>query len=476
MGNGSRGTAASVVICGAGMSGLTAAAMALECGARVALIEKSTAPGGSYVLSGGNFWTYSELSRFRAEIPGGNPVLQEIVHSSARGDRQWLSGIGVRLDDEKEVLGKGMGQLTEPEQATDAMVRHIHGAGGSLRTETALESLLLDDGRIVGVTTRDSGGRFATLRADAVILATGGYQGNPELITKYLRTRPENLYLRAAGWSTGDGLLSAIAAGAGTTSGLDDFYGHAMASPPASFTQQHFSDVSLYFGGTAIAINLEGRRFTDETDGTGEEHLNRELARQPEGRGFYLIDETIVRGESRPGRAPTSALLDRLGSFGATIVTADNLRGLAIELTSYGVPESVTLDTLESFNAACASGAGSTLVPPRKKDQIPLTTPPFYAVAAKAAITFTTGGIRIDEKARVLARSSSSSPLAQSISDLLDYREVVVPGLFAAGCDVGGIYAGGNYGGSLSAALTTGRIAGREAATRQPNQEAGNGG
>ena len=102
--------------------------------------------------------------------------------------------------------------------------------------------------------------------------------------------------------------------------------------------------------------------------------------------------------------------------------------------------------------------------------------PPYHAVQVKASITFTMGGLQIDEHARVRRRSGSSAigravPAARAVAELGelaveidDYRETVIPGLYAAGCDVGNIHHRG-YAGGLAAGLVVGRVAGQQAAT-----------
>ena len=131
-------------------------------------------------------------------------------------------------------------------------------------------------------------------------------------------------------------------------------------------------------------------------------------------------------------------------------------------LGAHGVPAARALGTLKEFNAKIIAGRASDLVPKCSAQREALTEPPFYAVAVKAGITLTTGGVQTDERTRVVRQSDSvgivSNPPTES-----DDRLSVIEGLFAAGGDIGNIHHSG-YMGSLAVALTTGRKAGIEAA------------
>lgn len=453
-----------VVVCGGGMAGLVAAVAALDAGAEVTVLEKGPQIGGSAIMSGGLVWTFRDLDELQRAVPDGNPLLQQLVHTNIDAGRRWLAQRGVHLGVEEPMLGHGRGQEIDPPQALGALRDRVLASGGTILVETALDALRTTPvGRVTGVVAARADGSLTEIHGDAVVLATGGFQGSAELLRRYLLASPDHLYLRANAWSTGDGLTAALDAGAAASPGLDLFYGHAMAAPPARFNQLQFTDVSQYHGNIAVAINLAGERFVDESAGTGEEHLNQHLARQPEGRGFYLVDRRMAGRDVLGGRVHTQTILDRAASHDAPMVVAGTLDELVEGLASLGVAPGGAARTLTDYNAACLAGTADRLSPPRGAEAVALTEPPFVAVGVKAAITFTMGGIAIDERTRVLRRAASSSALAQSISELRDFREVPIPGLYAAGCDTGNIHHGGYLGG-LATALTTGRIAGVEAA------------
>lgn len=469
-------TVGPVVVCGSGLSGFAAAVTCLEAGVPVTLVEKAPETGGTTVLSGGLIWTFADYEKIREEIPDGNPILQYLVHDEVAEGRAWLEGIGAKLGPEETLLGHGWGRIMDPPQAINVLHRRFAELGGELLLETPMTSLLQENGTVTGIRVlRD--GRPVDMPASAAILATGGFQGNPELVSRYIVPEAANLLLRANRWSTGDGLLAAQGVDAAVTSGLNNFYGHALTATPARYGKLEFRDVSQYYGQAAVAVNLDGERFADESAGLGEEILNQQLARQPKGRGYYIIDSSILRSYPIEGlEVVTKAMIDRARAAGADMVEAGSIEDLCSRLGEKGLPPKRLLQSLRGFNEAVTAGDGVNLKPPRRRLQTPLAEPPFYAVAVQAAITFTMGGIAIDEEARVLRRQGSSAlqaPLpesrgltereGESLVIGTDHREMTIPGLYAAGCDAGNISHFG-YMGGLATGLTTGRVAGRSAA------------
>lgn len=456
--------AAPVLVCGGGMSGLVAALRAAEQGAPVVLAEKSGKLGGSARLSAGFLWTFRDQEEIEARIPRGSSELQEIVVGGLDDAAAWLGDKGVRLSPKRGILDFGHGYEFDPAQGIAALEECLRGEGAEILTNTSLGDLSLASGRIAGARLRRDGGESA-LEAGAVVLATGGFQGNAELLRRYVAD-PDNLYLRANPWSTGDGFTAATEIGAAASAGLSRFYGHAMLGPPTRFSSSLFAEVTQYQGRIAVALNLAGERFADESAGTGEEYLNQRLAEQPEGRGFYLVDAEGIELDALPGLIRTDVVIERARKFGGVVLEAETLEELCRLLGEHGVPSERALRTINEYNDAVGSDRADALHPRRGGDRLALASPPFVAVGVKAAITFTHGGLAVDDTLRVLCRSASSSVLTELIVDLDDYRPVAIPGLFAAGADVGNISHDG-YCGGLATATTTGLLAGREAAAFQ---------
>jgi succinate dehydrogenase/fumarate reductase flavoprotein subunit len=465
-----------VVVCGGGFSGLCAAVTALQAGAAVTLIEKAPHLGGTTLLSGGTVWTFADYAKIREHISRGDPALQWLVHETLPDSRAWLESMGVKFEHIGQMLVHGDGYVMDPAGAIGLLAERVRALGGEIRTETALHSLVIRDGVITGVRTlRD--GRVSELAAGAVVLATGGFQGNPELLARYVLRDPDNLLLRANYWSTGDGFIAATQIGAAASPGLDTFYGHALAAPPARVDNTQFREAAQYQGRLSVAINMAGERFADETESTGEEVLNQRLAQQPGGLGWYVMDNEIMERTPMQGRgALIRVILERSKKIGAVVVEGATLEELCSGLARHGVPQARALATLREFNAAMESGRADELQPPRSDNRRPLRDAPYRAIFVKAGITFTMGGLAVDEKARVLWRAGTSSHYAPMPIERAyiqsdgaataigqHYRQMPIQGLFAAGNDAGNIshFA---YMGGLSSALTMGRNAGRNAA------------
>jgi succinate dehydrogenase/fumarate reductase flavoprotein subunit len=281
--------AADVLVLGGGMSGLCAALSAAEQGARVLVLEKGTRFGGSMALSNGIVWSFMHSEDVRRRLPEGDTALQDLVVEHLPAGMDWLAAHGVQLQPRQEYFGYGHGRPASGPQMAAALCDAITARGGTLLPATALQELRVEDGAVTGALAVDAEGCIEA-SAPAVVLATGGFQGNAELLARYVTPQAQHLYLRANPWSTGDGLLAAQAAGAATTASLGDFYGHAMTAPPARFGADRFQEMSHKYGPMAVALDLDGRRFFDESAGTGEETLNIAIARQREATAAYVFD------------------------------------------------------------------------------------------------------------------------------------------------------------------------------------------
>ena len=457
-----------VVVAGAGMAGLCASVAALEAGARVVTLEKGSRPGGSMLLSGGLIWTFSDKARLRREMTEGDVALQELIVDRLEESLAWLARQHVRLGRQQDFMGYGRGRLAAPPAMTEALISRVTALGGQIRLSTPLVELAGDGGEIRALRAMTDQGPVE-LEAAAFVLATGGFQGNAELLARYVTPHAHRLYLRANPWSTGDGLLAGTAAGAAVTPWLNTFYGHALAAPPARFGPDEFLDVTQRYGPLAVALNADGQRFADESAGTGEEFLNQAIVGQPGATAVYVVDAAIAE-MSYFGAAPPRVAIEEARERGGPVARAGRLEELCELLGEWGLPAHAALESLREYNAAITSGSSAALRPARLRNLFPLREPPFFAVQVRPGITFTGGGLAADTTMRVRQRSSSNSllPLARCPDD--EYQSRPVGRLYAAGCDVGGI-TGRGYLGGLATALVTGRIAGRAAASGQGAHE-----
>jgi fumarate reductase flavoprotein subunit len=230
-----------------------------------------------------------------------------------------------------------------------------------------------------------------------LILCTGGFAASPELVTRYIEPAAP-LRLRANPWSAGDGLSAALARGAALTAGMSDFYGRNM--PDAAWDETELVSLSQLYGRFARIFDEDGVEFfAGGAVSWSETNVVAATAKRPGAKAYYVVDEAALSERVR----------DR---------------------------------TVADMVAAAPA-----------ESRVPLAdlpfAPPEGAVAAVrviASITHTIGGLRVDERARVLRADGSA-----------------VPGLWAAGVDAGGVATGG-YASGLAQALVFGLAAAEDAA------------
>jgi succinate dehydrogenase/fumarate reductase flavoprotein subunit len=162
--------------------------------------------------------------------------------------------------------------------------------------------------------------------------------------------------------------------------------------------------------------------------------------------------------------SPPRVVIARARKAGGPVIEAGSLEDLAEKMRVWGLPPAEVLKTLQGYNAAVSSGGGDRLLPARRKSAFAIEKAPFTAVLVRASITYTCGGLQADLDMRVLRRASSISMLPMVRADLSEIQTAVIPNLYVAGCDLGGISNRG-YMGGLSQALVTGRAAGTAAAS-----------
>jgi len=443
-----------VLIAGAGMAGLSAALAAAEAGATVTVLEKGGVVGGAARLSAGVFWTYRTLAEQREHIPDGDAELQEALATGYEESLRWLDG---------HVVPVG-----PPTQSLDNQWSRVMGVGAPGRRGKFMESLwaasekrgarLLLNRRLLSLEREESGafvvgvdaaGKSERWQARSVILATGGYQGNRELLTRYVGSEADYLMIRSWPGCTGDGFLAGLAAGAGASRGLGSFYGHTM--PAAAVPLEEYQPITPYFAGVGVLVNRYGQRFTDESVGRLEETNAAADIQQPGGRFYLILDQRIYRehviGPGVTGRAVTAPnKFERAKALGCPTIEAPALPALAARMESeWGVNGGRLLSDLDTYNRAVEDGRGHSLIPPRIRNQQALAEPPFYAMVCIGAITLPYGGLWVNQRCQVRERSGQA-----------------IPGLYAVGVDAGGVF-NRTYGGGLAWALVSGRVAGGNA-------------
>jgi fumarate reductase flavoprotein subunit len=470
-----------VVIVGSGAAGLAAAVTAAEGGARAVVFEKQRSLGGTSNFLQGTFAVESALQRERYITYSrdeafknimeyshwrANPrLVRAIVNESGR-TISWLQEKGVVFSDATINMPnsprtyhviKGRG-----EAVIRALVTRAKGRGVDTRTSVAVTRLLKQGGRISGVVV-DDGGEEVTVTARAVVVASGGYANNKEWIKKYSGF-DLNVNLVPIGNTdkTGDGIRMAWEAGAAEEGvGTLELYRVAPVAPDFAMG----SHVEIAAAQPDLWVDYQGRRYCDEAVTFYDTSVGNTSARLGGGGiSFSLMDSSIIRRIHERGIDKSVGVdilpggrlenLDRelkaaleMGSH--EIFAADTVQGLAGKM---GVDPAALRATVDEYNAYCEQGRDE-LFAKEPRYLWALKGPEYYAVRGHTVFLGTMGGIKINEK-----------------TEAMDKKGEVIPGLYAAGFDAGGMY-GDSYpmncsSGLASAfALNSGRLAGKHALT-----------
>ncbi len=320
-----------LTVLGAGMAGLCAAVRARELGVEPVVWEQGDRPGGSMLLSSCVVWRYRAFEEFRAQCPGGDPALQRTVWERLDDGIAWL-----------ESLGAPVAQ---------------RGTGNPLTTGVRFDRAGLTEtlARAAGEVHLGSTGQG---RSDAgpgpLILATGGFQGDPALVAEHIGPAAP-LRLRANPWSDGDGLRLGLARGAATSVGMGEFYGRNM--PDADVPPSQFVGAAQLYARHALVLNEAGAQFLEAPVSWSETEVVQATARQPGAAAWYILGDRALLEEVRARGVRT--MVDRAVAVGGTVLPAAEL--------PFPVPREAVL-----------------------------------GVRVQPGITHTIGGLRIDPSARVL--------------------------------------------------------------------------
>jgi fumarate reductase flavoprotein subunit len=250
------------------MAGLSAAARARELGAEPLVLEKGDRAGGSMLLSSGVIWRHRTFESFRAECPGGDPALQQLIVEQLDEAIEWLESLGAPVLEHETGNPRTMGKRFDTRGLTTALVRKA-GQGS------------------IGHALGPGPGTWPEL---PLVLATGGF---------HVRlARDLGLPIRGNPWSEGDGLDLALARGGETKGGIDEFYGRAM---PAGIPidEAEFVPLSQLYGRFAEVVSEDGtQRFDDEVSWS-ETNLVQAIARWPGGRAWYRVHEDRLQERVR---------------------------------------------------------------------------------------------------------------------------------------------------------------------------------
>lgn len=476
-----------VVVVGSGIAGLSAAVTAAQAGAKVTLLERAAiedrggntrwtdafmrmksedevaddfeahfAANAGYHLdpalvqeTAGSFEERSALAKV---LPLTDPDVIATFSERAGPTLNWLKSFGVRFDFLPSYLittcttrlapiGGGLALI-------EALAPAAEAAGVDAHYETTARGLLQNDrGETIGIRASAKDHQQIHFKAQSVILACGGFEGNPEMLTRYIGPSASHLRPVARGgyYNRGEGVRMALGAGAAPCGDYGLF--HAEPLDPRSGAPEPILLIFNY----GILVNRQGHRFVDEAPATVDatyESITRQVFEQPGSVAYIIFDSGIddVPGWQRAIRSDVPPF------------SANTLEELAAQID---VPAEQLAMTVGEFNAACPApdafkpletdglATAPGLAPRKSNWSRPINRPPYKAFPMMCGNCFTFGGLKVDPRSRVLNTSGE-----------------VMPGLYAAGETMGIYY--GTYTGATSVlrGAVFGRIAGDEAARR----------
>jgi tricarballylate dehydrogenase len=494
-------SSADVVVVGAGNAALCAALAAGERGASVLVLERAPeneAGGNSRFTAGAFRCVYDGVEDLRALMPDltdeevaksdfgayteekffddmgrvteyrTDPDLCEILIKRSKPTLLWMRGKGVRF---APIWGrqayridgkfKFWGGLTVEASGggpglVDSLTNIARKDGVAIAYGAHALSLIADDDGVKGVRVKHRG-KTVAVRAKAIVLAAGGFQANAEMRTRYLGPLWELAKVRGTRFNTGEGIEMALAIGAMPTGNWSG--GHAVGWDRNA---PEFGDLSVgdnfqkHSYPLGVMINAVGERFVDE----GADFRNytyakygRVILMQPGQFAWQLFDNKVI-----------PMLRDEYRIKRVTKVRADTLEGLVERLDDVDAVKA--LETIRAYNDAVMTdvrfdpnvkdGRGTRgLAIPKSNWANTIEEPPFEAYSVTCGLTFTFGGLKIDSNAQVI-----------------DTEGAPIPGLYAAGELVGGVFYFNYPGGTgLMNGAVFGRIAGDSAGQRATQVE-----
>ncbi|MEM7337084.1 MAG: FAD-dependent tricarballylate dehydrogenase TcuA [Actinomycetota bacterium] len=485
--------AADVVVVGGGNAAFCAALAAAERGAHVVVLERAPeaeAGGNTRFTAGAIRFAYDGVDDLRALMPDltdaevaqtdfgtysesafmddmgritdyrTDPDMAHLLVSRSKATMMWMASHGVRF---APIWGRQAfkvdgrfrfwGGLTVEawgggEGLFESLTAAAKAAGIEIRYGARATGLVHDDSGVHGVRVRQDG-RTSELSCGAVVLAAGGFQANAEWRTRYLGPNWDLAKVRGTRFNTGDGIAMALDAGAmpyGNWSGAHAVGWDANAPEFGDLAVgDGFQKHSYPFG---IIVNNDGRRFVDE----GYDFRNytyarygREILAQPNQVAWQVFDarvDHLLRDEYRI-RQVTKVTADSLEELCARMEGVD---GHAAAATIAEYNEAVRTDI--AFDPNVKDGRRTEGLTVNKTNWAnPIDQPPFQAYQITCGLTFTFGGLRVDGGGQVL--DTDLDP---------------IPGLYAAGELVGGLFYGNYPGGTgLMAGAVFGHLAGNSA-------------
>ena len=367
-----------------------------------------------------------------------NPELVKALAENSAAAIEWLASIGADVKNVGAFGGASVKRIHRPVNADGKVTavgayivpileKNLQDRNVQFLFDTTANEIIMKDGKAVGIKATGKDGNKVTINAKSVVIATGGFGANAEMVEKYKADLKGFATTNAEG-AQGQGIDMATAVGAATVD-MDQIQIH----PTVHIEEDgnaHLITEGLR-GDGAILVNAEGKRFYDEV--STRDKVSAAIIAQPEKSAWLVVDQSMV---------DKSAVIAGYIKSGYT-VTGATYEELA---KAMGVDEATFVNTMNTWNQAVEAKSDTEFN--RTSFANPLTAAPYYAIKITPAVHHTMGGIVINPKAEVLNEKGE-----------------VISGLFAAGEVTGGVHGANRLGGNAVADFTVfGRIAGQSAA------------
>ena len=367
-----------------------------------------------------------------------NPELVKALAENSAAAIEWLASIGAEVKNVGAFGGASVKRIHRPVNADGKVTavgayivpileKNLQDRNVQFLFDTTANEIIMKDGKAVGIKGTGKDGHKVTINAKSVVIATGGFGANAEMVEKY---KPElkGFATTNAEGAQGQGIDMATAVGAATVD-MDQIQIH----PTVHIEEDgnaHLITEGLR-GDGAILVNAEGKRFYDEV--STRDKVSAAIIAQPEKSAWLIVDQSMV---------DKSAVIAGYIKSGYT-VTGATYEELA---KAMGVDEATFTSTMNTWNQAVEAKSDAEFG--RTSFANPLTTAPYYAIKITPAVHHTMGGIVINPKAEVLNEKGEA-----------------ISGLYAAGEVTGGVHGANRLGGNAVADFVVfGRISGQSAA------------
>lgn len=443
-------TECDVVVVGGGGAGLSTAIEATSLGAKVIVLEKRNYLGGNTNSSTGGInaaetqfqkakgITDSKSTFFEDIMNGGHnlndPLLVHTLVDNAPSTLDWLSAFGADLSDVGMMAGSSNPRTHRPANGTAIgphLMKVLQNKAKELKIDirtgnTVTDVLRADDGSASGVTVKMDNGKSYTVKAKAVVIATGGFGANLTMVTSY-RKELEGFSTVNHKGATGDA-FSWVKKFNADLYQMDQIQIH-----PTVEAHNTLLITEAVRGNGAVLVNRSGKRFANEL--STRDVLSAAILSQESKSAFIVFDNGVRK---------SLAAIETYACQGL-LIEGNTLQELA---SKAGIDMYVFAETVTKYNEYQASGVDKDFG--RKQSEMPrqLNTPPYYCIEVKPAIHHTMGGIHINAECNAL--TPEGKPIL---------------GLFAAGEVTGGVHGGNRLGGNGVADIVVfGKIAGSSAA------------